>query len=202
MLGLQLRNQKIKKISTACRSFKLAVTSVQWGGGGRALTGKFLLAHQEKRGKEKKGTWRRKEGKLKKGRLKIENRRDESYKIRRGPLFFFFFFFFSLFKTTEICFGSTRMGIFYQEKSFHAGKKSGNMTLPPMKNIPLTPLRQCNFRGGCGCFAGMRLHASLMEHAVNCPLTCITANFKMYRLYVGTYLEELLSQTSIYHMIS
>ena len=26
-------------------------------------------------------------------------------------------------KTTEICFGSTKMGIFYWEKAFHAGKK-------------------------------------------------------------------------------
>ena len=26
-------------------------------------------------------------------------------------------------KTTEICFGSTKMGIFYQEKAFYAGKK-------------------------------------------------------------------------------
>ena len=24
---------------------------------------------------------------------------------------------------TEICFGSTKMGIFYREKAFHAGKK-------------------------------------------------------------------------------
>ena len=40
-----------------------------------------------------------------------------------GEDLFFFFFFFSLFKTTEICFGSTKMGIFYQEKVFHARKK-------------------------------------------------------------------------------
>ena len=32
------------------------------------------------------------------------------------------FFFFFTFQTTEICFGSTRMGIFYREKSFHARK--------------------------------------------------------------------------------
>ena len=38
-------------------------------------------------------------------------------------IFFFFFFCFSLFKKTEICFGSTKMGIFYREKAFHAGKK-------------------------------------------------------------------------------
>ena len=37
--------------------------------------------------------------------------------------FFFFFFCFALLKTTEICFGSTKMGIFYREKTFHAGEK-------------------------------------------------------------------------------
>ena len=51
--------------------------------------------------------------------------------MRRG-LFFFFFFCFTLSKTTEICFGSTKMGIFYQEKA-------GIMTAP-LKNIPLTSL--------------------------------------------------------------
>ena len=40
--------------------------------------------------------------------------------------FFFFFFFslcFSLLEMMEICFGSTKMGISYREKAFHAGKK-------------------------------------------------------------------------------
>ena len=42
---------------------------------------------------------------------------------------------------TEICFGSIKMEIFYRDKAFHTvKKKSGEMTLPPMKNIPLTPL--------------------------------------------------------------
>ena len=62
--------------------------------------------------------------------------------MRRVPFFFFFFFFgFTLFKTTEICFGSTKMGIFYREKHFTPGKNSEKMTLPPLKNIPLTPLQ-------------------------------------------------------------
>ena len=39
--------------------------------------------------------------------------------------------FLSLFKTTEICFGSTKMGIFYWEKAFHAGKKSGKNDFAP-----------------------------------------------------------------------
>ena len=37
--------------------------------------------------------------------------------------FFFFFFLLSSLKTTEICSGSTKIGIFYREKAFHAGEK-------------------------------------------------------------------------------
>ena len=70
------------------------------------------------------------------------------YVIKRGEDFFifiylfFYFFFILLFtlKTTKICFKSTKMGIFYREKAFHAGKKSGKMTLPSQKNMPVTPL--------------------------------------------------------------
>ena len=87
----------------------------------------------------KKGKRRRKEGKSTKGRSKIENGRGESYKMRRGH--FFFFFCFSLFKTTEICFESTKLGIFYREKAFQAGKKLRRITfLPSLKNIPFMPL--------------------------------------------------------------
>ena len=47
----------------------------------------------------------------------------------------------SLFKTTKICFGSTKMKIFYRDKSSSCqGKKSGKTTLPPQKNFPVTPL--------------------------------------------------------------
>ena len=55
---------------------------------------------------------------------------------------YLFIFCFSLLKTTETCFGSTKMGIFYRQKTFHAGKKkkTGKMTLPPQKNMPVTPL--------------------------------------------------------------
>ena len=62
--------------------------------------------------------------------------------IKRGEdvFFFFFFFCFSLLKTTEICFGSTKMGIFYREKVFHAGKKkSGKMTAPSEKYACYAP---------------------------------------------------------------
>ena len=58
--------------------------------------------------------------------------------MRRGP---FFFFCFSLFKMTENSFGSTKMEIFHREKVFYEGeKKSGKMTLPPQKNVPVMPL--------------------------------------------------------------
>ena len=67
--------------------------------------------------------------------------------MRIGPFSFLFFFLFfsfclSLFKTTKICFGSTKLVIFYKEKAFHAEKKTGKMTLPPLKNISLTPLSE------------------------------------------------------------
>ena len=87
----------------------------------RLLTGKFLLTYWEKRGKEN-----RENGTEKKENWKWK---EESYKKREKT--FFFFFCSSLFKTTEICFGSIKMGIFYSEKAFHAAKKSGKMTLPP-----------------------------------------------------------------------
>ena len=76
-------------------------------------------------GKEREG----KKGKSKTGRWKIENGRRKSYKIRRGLLF-------SLLKTTEICFGSTKMGIFYWEKKkFHTGKKNQEKWFCPLWKI-------------------------------------------------------------------
>ena len=51
-------------------------------------------------------------------------------------LFFFLFFFcFSLFKTTKICFGSTKIEIFYREKAFHAGKKFRKNDFAPSEKV-------------------------------------------------------------------
>ena len=45
--------------------------------------------------------------------------------LKSGEDFFFFFFAFHFkLKTTEICFGSTKMGIFYQEKNMSRREKS------------------------------------------------------------------------------
>ena len=68
----------------------------------------------------------RKKGKMEKKRRKIERGKAEKRKVTkwrmRRDFFKIFFFCFSLFKTTEICFGFTKMGIFYRGKAFHAGK--------------------------------------------------------------------------------
>ena len=79
-----------------------------------------------------------KRSKIDKG--KMENWKWKEKKLQNEERTFFFFFCFSLLKTTEICFGSTQTGIFYREKHFTPGKKSGKMTLPPLKNIPLMSL--------------------------------------------------------------
>ena len=84
----------------------------------RLLTGKFLLTYREKRGKEKRERGENWVEKVENWKWKQENVRK-----RGDDLFFFFFFCFSLLKMTKICFGSTKMEIFYREKAFHAGKK-------------------------------------------------------------------------------
>ena len=53
---------------------------------------------------------------------------------------FCFVFSFSLFKTTEFFFSLPKWEFSTRKKHFTPGKKSGKMTLPPLKNISLTPL--------------------------------------------------------------
>ena len=99
------------------------------------------LPEKERRGKEKRENGAEKKENLKMAGGKIENGRRKSYKMMRGLFFFFFFFFFHFSKPLEFVLGLPRMGIFYREKSISGReKKSGEMTLPPLKNVPLTPL--------------------------------------------------------------
>ena len=88
----------------------------------------------EKRGKETRENGEEKNENRKKGRWKIENGRRKSDKMKRGPFLLF------TFQNHLNLFWVYQMRIFYREKSFHAGKISGKMTLPPFKNIPLMPL--------------------------------------------------------------
>ena len=120
------------------------------GGGGwqsapqRLLTGKFLLMYQEKRGKEKgkrgENLEEKKEnGKREGGKLEME----VGKVIKRGEdLFLFFFFLLFTFENDRNLFWVYLNGNFLQEKTIHAGKKSGKMTLPPQKNMPATPLAE------------------------------------------------------------
>ena len=82
---------------------------------------------------------KKRQGKMEKKERTIEKRQVDKWKWK-GESYINFFFCISLFKTTEIYFGSITMGIFYREKAFHTRKKSGKMTLPLLKNNPLTPL--------------------------------------------------------------
>ena len=136
-------------------SVPLHVTYTQWhnsrGEGGQSsplilLTGKFLLTHQEKRGKErgrgkkknengeeKKGNWKRKVGNWK--------WKKESYKTRRGLLFFFFTFQYHW-----------NLFLVYQYRNFLPGKSISCLKIrengfAPSENIPLMPLptySKCN----------------------------------------------------------
>ena len=86
-------------------------------------------------------------GKMEEKRRKIVKGKVENWKWKEGKVlkwgedlfFFFFFFFFWLFKTTKICFGATKMEIFYREKAFHARKKIRKNDCF-QKNYPVTPL--------------------------------------------------------------
>ena len=66
----------------------------------------------------------KKRRKIVKEKVEIENWRWKSYKMRRGIFFFFFLpLTFQMMKSTKICFGSTKIEIFYREKAFHTGIK-------------------------------------------------------------------------------
>ena len=86
------------------------------------------LPGKRRQGKKEKGVKiEKKRRKIVKGK-KVEKLQNEE---RTSPPPFFFFF---LFKTPKVCFGSTKMEIFYREKKhFMPEKKSGKMTTPSEK---------------------------------------------------------------------
>ena len=57
-------------------------------------------------------------------------------------IFFFFFFFCHFSKTLKFVLGLTKWEFSNRKKYFTPGKKLGKMTLPPLKNILLTPLAE------------------------------------------------------------
>ena len=116
------------------------------------LTGKFLLTYWEKRGKEK-GKMERKRRII--GKEKVENwiwkeEMLQNDKMRTQPFFFFFFFAFHFSKPLKFVLGLPKWEFSTGKKAFRARKKKQKkwlrplwkMTLPPLKNIPLTLLPQ------------------------------------------------------------
>ena len=105
----------------------------------------------------------------KKGMWKIENGKRKSHKMRDAFSFFFFFFFFcsSLLKSTEICFGSTKMGIFYREKAFDARKTNLKKWLCPSYSFPARP----QWRNSYGLRVGKPAGIQAKGAPAGCPLT-------------------------------
>ena len=99
----------------------------------------FVVLPGKKR-QEKNVKWRRKKKKERKIEREGGKLMGESYKF--GEEFFFFFFLLFTFQNHWNLFWVYQNGKFSPGKTFHARgkKKTGNMTLPPLKNIPLMPL--------------------------------------------------------------
>ena len=115
-----LSNPQNNPYSMSLKLTELHFSGITGGGRGvrmpqRLLTGKILLTYWDKRGKEKmekggNGEGKKENCKKEGGKLKMEG--GKSSKMRRGLFFFFFFFLLFTFKTTKICFRSTKMEIF------------------------------------------------------------------------------------------
>ena len=98
------------------------------------------LPGKERQGKQ--GKWRKKEGKLKKegGKLKMEG---EKLQNKEGPFFFPFLFFFTFQNLWNLFWVLSKLEFSTRKKHFMTGKKkSGKMTFPPLKNVPLMRLAE------------------------------------------------------------
>ena len=114
--------------------------------------GNFCWPTREKGARKKGGKLEEKKENLKGKRWKIENGRGKGMKKRRGlfSLFLFFFLSFfrlSVFETTKICLGSTKMDNFYREKSYFTLGKYRKNWLCPLWKISL--LRPCWALSSC-----------------------------------------------------
>ena len=99
-----------------------------------------ILWSTKKKG-TRKGNGEEKKENLKGKKWKIENRRGKVWKWAEDLFFIYLFILLVTFCNHWNLFGVYQNGQFYQEKSFHAGTKSGNLTLLPLKNIT-TPLHR------------------------------------------------------------
>ena len=144
------------------------------------------VSGKKRQGKKGKGV------KIEKKRWKkVENWKWKQENVRkRGEDFFFFFFFLFLFafhfwKRRKFVLGLPKWEFSTGKKHFTPGKKSGKMTLPPQKNMPVTPLRRIR--------AGSRLHLCTVSSLVlttgvktltNYPLILIAFLFLRCRVVI------------------
>ena len=121
------------------RIFPLPQWHTRWGGPETSDWEISVDSCWEKRGKEK----------MEKEAEKKENRKREGVKLKmeggkvrkwREDFFFFFFFAVHFSKPLTFILGLPKWEFSTGKKHFMPGKKSGKMTLHPLKNIPLTPL--------------------------------------------------------------
>ena len=142
--------------------------------------GKFGGKFWKEGGKEEKGRGRGK--KRRKGKEARENvkGRGKGKKMSRGLLFVCLFFLLVTF-WNHWNLRCTKMEISTRKKAFHTGKKLRNVTLPPLKDIPLTSL----YMGIMGKFSNL---AHLWLHTWLRPCTQGSCDFQLDQL-VCCYLK-------------
>ena len=69
-------------------------------------------------------------------------KRGEGEEVRTFFFFFFFFLLFSFENDGNLFLGLPKWKFSTGKKHFTPGKKSGKMTLPPQKSMPVTPLKK------------------------------------------------------------
>ena len=98
------------------------------------------------RKRDKEGNGEEKKENLKGKKWKIENRRGKVWKWAEDLLFYLFIYLFIYllvtFWTLKFVWGLPEWTILPGKIIFHAGTKSGHMTLLPLKNITPTPLHR------------------------------------------------------------
>ena len=105
-----------------------------------------ILWSTKKKG-TRKGNGEEKKENLKGKKWKIENRRGKVWKWAEDLLFYLFIYLFIYFachflKPLKFVWGLPEWTILPGKIIFHAGTKSGNLTLLPLKNITPTPLHR------------------------------------------------------------
>ena len=147
-----------------------------WSRGvGLSVSAVFSFSKEE-RGKGKNGEKRRKIWKGRGGKLEMEGEREKVWKWGED-LFFFFFFLLLLLLTfwKKIVWVLQIWTIFARKIIFHARKKSGKLTLPPLKNIPLTPLSMQLYRHRSGYSPHAYTHVHIKCPAPSGPLNVSTS---------------------------